>query len=351
MCDAPSTTVQGWGPANFLMGAADGVVGNGEFSTGDPANAFKSTFWALYSQNDWKPTSKLTINLGLRWEFQSPQTERYNRQSGFDLSGTNATGTRGVYQFVGVNGVGRGLNDPFYKDFAPRVGFAYRLGNKTVIRSAYGISYDVIVGTGSGGGADGFSSPSFIQIRPASGLDILQSPFNNAFSKNAARVAAPLDPRLLGNNVTAFVRGSNKVPYMQQWNLTIERQLPAAFDLQVAYVGTKGTYLTLQQHPVNQTDDIPQSTLNSALSTYQQTGVNPLTSFVPNPYYPVITGNTNLNQPTVQRQYLAEPFPAYGSVTVFQDRAGCSNYNSLQVSARRAFARASRCWARTPGRR
>jgi hypothetical protein len=334
----PYTTVQGWSAANFLMGAADGAIGNGEFSTGDPANAYKSTVWALYSQNDWKPTSRLTVNLGLRWEFQSPQTERYNRQAGFDLSATNVTGTAGAYQFTGVNGVGRGLNEPFYKGFAPRVGFAYRIGDKTVIRSAYGISYDVIVGTGSGGGADGFSSPSYIQIRPSSGLDILQAPFNDAFSKNTPPGGDPNDSRLLGNNVTAFVRKANKVPYMQQWNFTIERQLPASLDLQVAYVGTKGTYLSIQQHPVNQTDDIPQSTLNAALATYQQTGVNPLTSYVPNPFYPTISGNTNLNAPTVQRQYLALPYPAFGGVTVFQDRAGSSNYNSLQTTVRRAFA-------------
>jgi hypothetical protein len=146
-----------------------------------------------------------------------------------------------------------------------------------------------------------------------------------------------LNPVLLGQNVTAIIRTDNRIPYVQQWNFTIQRELPFHTNLQVAYVGTKGTFLAIQQKPVNQTDDIPQATLNSAISTYQATGTNPLTTLVPNPFFGIITNNTNLKNATIQQQYLDLPYPAYGSVTRFQDRIGSSNYNALQVTVKRAF--------------
>jgi trimeric autotransporter adhesin len=337
----PTTTVQGWAAANFLMGAMDGSIGNGQYTTGDPTMALKNGFWSAYSQNDWRATRNLTINLGARWEFQGPLTERYNRLSQFNLGGVNETGTAGLYQFSGVGGNPRGQTNLDWKNWAPRVGFAYRLGDKTVIRSAYGISYDMITGVGSGAqgfGSDGFSAPAYVQIRPTSGLDILQNQYTNAYSSGGQTSNAdPLNPVLLGQNVTAFIRTDSKIPYTQQWNFAIQRELPGSFDLQVAYVGTKGTRLAIQQTPVNQTNDIPQATLTSALNTYVATGINPLTSLVNNPFYGTITNNTNLKNPTVQQQYLDLPYPAYGGVTRFQDRLGSSSYNSLQVTVRRAF--------------
>jgi hypothetical protein len=341
----PANTPQGWGAAGFLMGVADGAAGNGEFVTGDPPMALKNPFYAVYSQNDWKATRNLTINIGLRYEYQGSLTERNNHLSQFILSGTNPTGTNGLYEFSGVNGDSRGQTNSDKTNFAPRVGFAYRLGDKTVIRSAYGISYDMITGMGSGAqgfGSDGFSKPAYVQIRPSTGitngLDILIAPFENAFSAGGV-AAAPnaLNPVLLGNSPTAIIKGDSRTPYVQQWNFTIQRLLPWGMDAQVAYVGTKGTFLSIQQHPVNQTDDIPPATLNSAIATYQATGLNPLTTAVPNPFYGIITNNTNLKGSTILQQYLDLPYPAYGAFATWQGRIGDSNYNSLQATVKHMF--------------
>jgi hypothetical protein len=341
----PANQAQGWGAASFLMGAADGAIGNGEFATGDPSMALKNNFYAIYSQNDWKATRNLTINLGLRYEYQGPLTERNNHLSQFLLNSTNETGTNGLYQFSGYGGDSRGQTNTDKKNFAPRIGFAYRLGDKTVIRSAYGISYDMITGMGSGAqgfGSDGFAAPSYVQIRPSTGitngLDILVAPFESAFSSGGV-VAAPnaYNPALLGNSVTAIIKADSRTPYVQQWNFTIQRLLPWSMDAQVAYVGTKGTFLSVQQDPVNQTNDIPQATLNSAVATYIATGINPLTTAVNNPFYGVITNNTNLRGSTIQQLYLDLPYPAYGSVTRFQDRIGDSSYHSFQASVKHNF--------------
>ena len=341
----PANQPQGWGAASFLMGAADGAIGNGQFATGDPSMALKNPFYAIYSQNDWKATRNLTINVGLRYEYQGPLTERHNHLSQFLLNSVNETGTAGLYQFSGTNGDSRGQTNADAKNFAPRVGFAWRLGDKTVVRSAYGISYDMVTGMGSGAqgfGSDGFAAPSYVQIRPSTGitngLDILVAPFENAFSSGGV-VAAPnaLNPALLGNSVTAIIKQDNRTPYVQQWNFTIQRLLPWGMDAQVAYVGTKGTFLSIQQSPVNQTDDIPQPILNSAIATYVATGINPLTTSVNNPFYGVVTNNTNLRGSTIQQLYLNLPYPAYGSVTRFQDRIGDSSYHSLQATLKHNF--------------
>jgi hypothetical protein len=340
-----ANTPQGWSAANFLMGAADGSVGNGQFATGDPSMAVKNSYFALYSQSDWKATRNLTINLGVRWDFQGALTERHNHLSQFDLNATNETNTPGLYIFSGTAGNSRGQTNPDYKNLAPRVGFAYRLGDKTVIRSAYGISYDMVTGMGSGAqgfGSDGFAAPSYLQIRPntgiTTGLDILIAPFENAFGSGGVIAAPnPKNPALLGNAVTAIIRTDNRTPYVQQWNFTIQRLLPFGLDAQVAYVGTKGTFLSVQQAPINQTDDIPQPVLTNAINTYAATGINPLTTQVPNPFFGVITNNTNLNGSTIQQLYLNLPYPAYGAVTRFQDRLGNSNYNSLQITLKHNF--------------
>jgi hypothetical protein len=336
---------QGWAPANFLLGASDGALGNGEYATGDPSEALKNAYWAGYMQNDWKVNRDLTLNLGVRYEFQGPITDRFNRLSQFNLNGVNETGTAGLYQFSGVNGDPRTQVNYAWKNWAPRVGFADRVNDKTVISGAYGISYLPTTGGGSGAqgfGSDGFAAPSYDTIRPTTGIDagqdILATPWTNAFSGGGVTAGRnPLNPVLLGNSVTAFIRTDNQTPYIQQYNFAIQRQLPSNMIMQVAYVGTHGVHLQLQQFPVNQTDDIAPTTLAAAVNTLQTTGINPLTTLVANPFYGVIKTNTNLDLPTIQQQYLDEPYPAYGGVTKFFDRIGQSSYNSLQVSVNRAF--------------
>jgi hypothetical protein len=319
-----------------------GQVGGGQFTTGDPRLALRNIYMGYYTQNDWKVTRNLTINLGLRWEYQGPLTERYNRLSQFNPLAKNATGTYGVYEFSALNGNGRGQTDPDYRNWAPRVGFAWRLGSKTVIRSAYGITYDQITGVGSGAqgfGTDGFNSPAYQNIRPASGYDILARPFNNSFSGGGTILGAnAANPGYLGFSVTGIDR-HQRTPYIQQWNFTVERELSRGLSFQTSYVGSKGTRMIIQQFPVDGTNAIPQGTLDSARSAYIATGINPLSALVPNPFYGVApASNATIGGPTISALNLARPYPAYQAVTLFQQRFGSSTYHSLQVSLRRAYS-------------
>lgn len=345
--------VYGYAPATFDYGQTTTAYGGGQYTSNEPAVALKNAFWSIYSQNDWKATKKLTVNLGLRWEDQVPLTERHNRLTQFNLGGTNVTGTPGVYEFSGVNGIPRGQTNVQHTNFAPRIGYAYRLGEKTVIRSAYGISYVMITGVGSGAqgfGADGWSVADYQQTLPTTGStlacapaceldDILANPMSNSFSTGGVSANGnPASPQLLGKaSVTAIVRTDYKVPYMQQWNFTVQRQLPLATSLQVAYVGSKGTKIGIQQAPINQTDDVALSTLYAADATLADTDINPMANKVPNPFFGIITGNTALNGTTITNLQADEPYPAYGGVTRFQDRLGNSSYNALQILAKHTF--------------
>lgn len=342
-----SSAPQGWAPANYLMGVNDGAVAGGEFATGDTSDALKNGYWAAYVQDDWKATRNLTLNLGVRWELQGALTDRFNHLSQFNPNALNETGTAGLYQFSGVNGDPRGQFNFAWKNWAPRIGFAYRADDKTVISGAYGLSYTPTTGVGSGAqgfGTDGFSAPSFDTIRPTTGinagLDILATPWTNAFSGGGQTAGGnPLNPILLGSSVTAIFRNQNASPYIQQYNFAIQRQLPSNLILQVGYVGTLGIHLASQGTPINQTDDIPAATIQSAISTWVATGINPLATKVANPFYPLITTNTNLNLPTVSQIYLDEPFPAYGAINQWFTRTGHSSYQSLQVQVQRSFSR------------
>ena len=102
---------------------------------------FSQKYFAVYSQNDWRATSKLTINLGLRWELQPGPTEREDRMSAWDFTRQNAFGTQGAIAFPGTEGYSRNLWDSEYDDWGPRVGAAYTLNPRTVFRGGFVITY------------------------------------------------------------------------------------------------------------------------------------------------------------------------------------------------------------------
>jgi hypothetical protein len=337
----PTLRPEGHNTADFLIGNLDGQRGNGQFTTGEPSMALKWAYYGFYSQNDWRVSRRLTVNLGVRWDYQAPPTDRFNHLTQFDRNGINQTGTRGTLLFSGVNGVGRGQTEKDFNDFGPRVGIAYRANTKTVIRSAYGVSYDQITGVGTGAdgfGVAGFNSPAFMRTRPLNGLDILERPFNDSFNGGGAIIGANAkDPRFLGASIIGIERDA-PTPYMQQWNFTIERELPRGVNLQVAYVGAKGTRLITMQTVLNNANSISKTNLENARAEYVRTGVNPLNAMAPNPFYGQMpSGNPNLTGPTIAQNLLLVAYPAYGGVNMFNLRSGSSSYNSLQVSVRRGF--------------
>lgn len=223
-----SGTLDGWSDADFFLGLPE-TLGKG-LQSGTWGH--RKTIWGAYFQDDWRVTDKLTLNLGLRWEYHTPLVEVKDRQANFHPF-------TGALLLAGKDGNSRALYQPYKKDFQPRFGFAYTLMSKTVLRGAYTIS-SFMEGTGT-------------NLRLP-----MNPPFNSEFEgrydnpnynlplTNASQGLSSLsstDP-YRGINVRLwdpFIRPANT----QQWNLTLERQFGWQTVASVGYVGQKGTHLVV----------------------------------------------------------------------------------------------------------
>ena len=171
-------------------------------------------------QDQWRVTPRLTVNLGLRYDLFTPVSERYNRQSDFFL------GT-GALAIAGQNGISSGILGIQKHDFSPRIGLAYRIGEKTVIRSAYGLFYFNEQGTGG-------SSRLFINYPFAA-----QYTVNCSATVPCLSTSTGIPNTLSANNlpVVVYQPTSNLTPNVHQWNVTVERQVTSSLVVRGAYGG------------------------------------------------------------------------------------------------------------------
>jgi hypothetical protein len=323
-----ATPDTGNGFASFLLG-----VGSGTDQTG--LNIFPATDKHLlgwYVQDGWKLTRKLTLNLGLRYEIQTAPTERHNQQEFFDFTASNpissAVGFNVPGQLVFNTNNNRGLYDTSHTNFAPRIGAAYQLRDKIVLRGGYGVFF---VPNYYGNGPNiGFSqgTPWVTTLNgglnPSSTLSGnatvgLPSAFPNGQVPSTGNSLGGLTDVGFGlNPVTDPVRHS---PYVQQWMLGAQYSFTNNDLLDVSYVGNHGVHVLAQYLEWN---ELPVSALALGNQLVQQ---------VPNPFFGAITSSgCGLNNPTVQRGQLLLPFPEYCSVTEAQPSVGSSTYNALQVT-------------------
>jgi hypothetical protein len=247
--------------ASFLLGMATSG------SILYPASyAEQSTTWGFFLQDDWKVSNKLTVNIGLRWEFETPMTERYNRSvRQFDYSfvqpieaaakaayaasaGTpevpaSSFAVRGGLTFAGVAGNPIGLYKTPKANLMPRFGFAYMLTQKTVIRGGYGIFYGFLGQRQGDVVQSGFSANTNMNVTTTNGLTFNET-LSNPFTAGLVipQGAAQGGTTFLGQGITIF-NPNPKMPYMQRWELGFQRELPGGFVVEAAYVGNRGTHL------------------------------------------------------------------------------------------------------------
>lgn len=208
---------------------------------------YKRSNYGIFFGDNWHLTPRFTANLGLRWEYHSPVWERGNQQSvlGFDdnyyVAGA-ANLPSGFIFPVKQSPWGKYLNEPHRRDFAPRVGLAYQLNRATVVRAAYGIFWQAEeIGTYSNP-SPGFNPPYYILAVFNSVSTTTVNPtvnkLSNGFPANA--ITSGFDSTSVGYTRLQpdFADG-----YVQEWNLTIQRQIGSASSIEVAYMGNKGTHL------------------------------------------------------------------------------------------------------------
>ncbi len=267
--------------ADFYFGLPSAIALGTDFVTN-----VRQHLNSMYAQDDWRVNSKLTVNVGLRWEYATPAWERDNHWSNFNPA-TNSlvlATNGGIYD--------RALVNPDYKDFGPRIGLAYSVMPKTVIRAGYGISYDFFNRMGS---------PSELINGPFAIFGSISQPSNplspsflttqNAFTTG---IASNFNP-VTSNNL--YIPANTTWPMIQSWVFSIQREIDRNTVLEVAYNGNHSVRLPIIGDWNQANPNLPGQTLN------------------------------------VQARV---PDPSFGPIT-WVDPAGNNNYNGLSVRFEHRF--------------
>ncbi|HEU4389139.1 MAG TPA: carboxypeptidase-like regulatory domain-containing protein [Blastocatellia bacterium] len=330
--------------AAFLLGQPTGGVMDRNAS-----RANQTLYHGIFFHDDWKLNRKLTLNLGIRYELEAAPTERFNRNvRGFDSTSSSPIEAaakaayaanpipevspadfkvRGGLLFVAP--AHRGFWSSDKNNWQPRIGFAYQVNDRTVVRGGFGMYAVPFV-------IDGVQQPGFSQatnIVPT--LDNGLTFVANLFSPFPSGVADPPGATLglatfIGRDIEFFPVDLQS-GLSKRWSVGIQRQLPGQWLVEAAYVGNAGSDLTTTTDIMNA---IPRQYL-STLNVRDDAVINFLTANVKNPFQNLAPG-TNLNGSTVQRQQLLRAFPHFTRVRTRRDD-GSSNYQSAQFRAERRF--------------
>lgn len=342
--------------ASFLLGLPSAT---NSFVSRLADYAEQSTTWGFFVQDDWKINPRVTVNMGLRYEYETPLTERYNRSvSGFDYSfiqpfqaaaqtafaasqASAATATPEVTQLNVTGGLlfasedERGLYKTPTHNFAPRLGIAFQVNNRTVLRTGYGIFYGFLGQRRGDVVQSGFSQNTPLIPTLDSGLHFigtLSNPFPNGILEPVGADAGR--QTFIGQNIT-FFNPRPLSPRMQRWEFSIQRELPGGFFFEAAYVGNRGSNIEVNRN-INVT---PQKYLS--LSPSRDTvRLNYLTANVPNPFKGLLpaSAGSSFTGNNIARERLMRPFPQFDQVNTTTND-GYSSYNGLQIRVDRRFSK------------
>lgn len=266
-------------------------------------------------QDDWRVTRRLTVNLGVRYTLDFPSTVVDNRGAVFHLD------TQKLEQ-LGANGTPRGARNLEKKNFAPRVGIAYKVTDAFVVRSGYGMTWIEQAGI-----TTPFTTPlfPFIQTLGQQTLDNIHPAF--VLSRGPTVTVQPVNADSgLGQGVFGVQR-TNGSGYAQQWNFTLQKTFGENWSVEAGYLGSKLTRL-----------GVPDVNLNQLTAEQLALG-SQLTQQVANPYFGLIPANTSLGTATIARGQLLRPSPRFTTVTLYRNNVGHSTYHSFQSRLEKRFSR------------
>jgi hypothetical protein len=326
----------GNGIATFLLGYVSGRVENNVF----PTNLGK--YYAPWFQDDWKVNRRLTLNLGLRWDINGPPDERYDRLNrGFDATVTNPADKlidrtrfpnlpqlKGGLNFAGVNGVSRLASKTDWNNFQPRIGFAYLLKEKLVVRGGWGLYFvnpnnDYLQ-------FNGFSVTTDIVNSLDGGRTPIEGIINNPFPNGISvpQGAAGGYSTFLGRGFN-YVNTNFVVPYVHQYSLGFQYQLPWDSKVELSYVGNRTRNLQTTR-PANE----PSLEFRQKCNPLE--GGNPAfcNEALPNPFKGLapFIGTSFYTSDTLSRWQLNRPYPQFGAFTEVARNDGGIAYDSFQVT-------------------
>jgi hypothetical protein len=301
MTGIPGNSATGNAFATFLLGE----VNSADIIRPDPI-ASRAGYWAFFVQDDWRVSNALTLNFGLRWEAEIPRTVDNDRMNAFDMTRINpVSGTPGVVTFAGRDGVPRSAYNVDGNNFGPRLGFAYRMGERTVIRGGGGIFYGPTVsGIVATAATLGFSTDIRLTstevgvtsaMRLRDGFPAFTRPGLDRLGDAYGAVPVGSAP----TTAVSFFERDRPTPSSYQFNLNIQRELAQNLLFEIGYMGNLGRHLTADDLSINQ---VPPSQLAA--------------------------GNAQLRR----------PFPQFSNVTLINPAIGSSTYHAGYVKFERRFA-------------
>ena len=346
--NSPSAPL-GQGLASFLLGVTTGGNIDRNASYADQNTAF-----ALFVQDDWKVTRTLTLTFGLRYEYEGPMTERFNRansQYDFvtpspieaqakanyarnpmpDLAPERFRAAGGIL-FAGVGGVPREIYSTPKTNLMPRFGLAWNVTPKTVVRGGYGIFFGYLGVQLRNVSQAGFSQNTNVIPSLDNGLTFRFTDLSNPWIDGL--LAPPGSSQglatFLGRGITAFPLNSLP-PNNQRWQLSVQREMPGRIVFDISYVGNRGTHVGIGRN----LNSIPNNYLSKS-PVRDQPWIDYMTQRFNNPFYPMLHG-TGLSATTLQRSNLVIAYPHFTGLSTF-DYQGFSWYHSLQLKADRRFS-------------
>jgi hypothetical protein len=321
--------------AAFLLG----YPSTGNIPVSAPINAYIN-YYAGYAQDDLRVSSKLTVNLGLRYEFEQGLQEKDNqltvgfdrdRQWPFQLPG--GPELKGGLMYAGVDGYPTHQSDPSKAKFAPRAGFAWTPNPKTVIRGGYGLfwaphQYPGISSTSLG--TRGFTTQTDLVSttpdgsRPLPGFD-LANPFTNGIDQPTGSANGILTG---AGGTVQFVDQFRKSAYVHQYSVDIQRELPGKLVAGIGYIGATSRHLGLGGN-----DDATLN-INQLDPRYAALG-SALLDELPNPFFGNPAFGNLATQETITRGQLLRPYPQFGDLLAAQVSEGKAQYHSIVVRLER----------------
>ena len=319
-----ATTANGTGDAfaSFLLG----VGSSGSMPLGS-GQAIQDFYGAVYAQDNFRFNERLTLNLGVRYDGESPYLDRHNELNYFDptlpspAANPSFPNLKGGLVFAGVNGHSRNVYSRQHNNVVPRFGFSYSAANNIVVRGGFGMSYAPLEMSSNAVGFIpnlGYSSATSWNTSSDGGLtpaNLLSDPFPQGLVQPAGNSLGAATQ--LGQSITVW-NHDPKTPVAYQWNLDVQQQFPAAILFDLGYAGSRGDHLsTIFQ--LNQLDPKYDASMGKALSTQ-----------VANPFQHLISIGA-LSNAKVSQQQLLLPYPQFLGVTEVNNPAGSSIYHSMQV--------------------
>jgi hypothetical protein len=262
----------------------------------------------FFAQDDWKITDRLTTNIGVRYTLHFPSVEKNNQAAVFNLQTQQL-------DYLGVNGNPRSARELHYGDLAPRIGVAYLVTPRTVVRSGFGIVF-----IDQSGITTPFTTPQFPFIQNVQ--QKTEDSVNGAFTLSTGPTVAPIPHTPdagLGQSVYAVNRTAGS-GYAEQWNLAVQHAITSNLSVEFAYVGSHIVHV-----------GIPDSNLNQLTAAQLAQGSSLLTQ-VANPYYGQLPISSSIGGKTVSQAELVKPYPRFLNIATYRNNSGNTNYNAGEVS-------------------